>query len=176
MERKNYFKYFDPEDQLRPKLSTKKFKELKDWDFVWEILEPINIATTQRSEIGLSKKLSKGQKTLYFFWYLDAEVENGGFIQFYHNKTDHYLPSIIEGLEFLGDRNMLNLINKAEELYQQKKSLFEKATTIEAFSKLYDKIAGFSELEDKYYKLRDKTISLIEKYIRENPKEFVTLK
>lgn len=176
MERKNYFKYYNSEDQLRPGFSRKKFKELKDWDFVWEILEPINIATTQRSEIGLSKKLSKGQKTLYFFWYLDAEVDNGGFIQFYHNQTDHYLPSIIEGLEFLGDTKMLNLINKAEELYQQKKSLFQKATTMEAFSKLYEKIPEFSEFDEKYAKLHDKTISLIEKYIRENPKEFVTLK
>ena len=176
MERKNYFKYFDPTDQLRPKFSRKKFKELKAWDLAWEILEPINIATTRRSEIALSKKLSPGQKTLYFFWYLDADVENGGFVQFYYNRNDHYLPSIIEGFNFLKDKQMLNLVNKAEDLFQKNVTLFEKATTIEAFSKLYEKIKGFSELDDKYYKLRDKTVALIEKYIKENPKEFVTLK
>jgi hypothetical protein len=175
MERKNYFKYFDPTIQLRPKFSRKKLRELKDWDLAWEILEPINIATTQRSEIGLSKKLSPGQKSLYFFWYLDAEVENGGFIQFYFNKTDHYLPSIIEGLKFLKNRQMLNLINKAESLFQKNVKLFEKATTTDKFSQLYEKIKGFSELDSKYYKLREKTIVLIEKYIKENPKEFVTL-
>ncbi len=176
MERKNYFRYFDPTDQLRPKLSRKKFKDLKDWDLAWEILEPINIATTRRSEIGLSKKLSQGQKALYFFWYLDADVDNGGFIQFYYNKTDHYLPSIIEGLDFLKDKKMLTLINKADELVQQNETLFKKATTISAFSKLYDKLTEFSKLDDKYMKLRDNTITLIENYIRQNPKEFVTLK
>jgi hypothetical protein len=176
MERKNYFKYFDTAEQLRPTFSKKEFKTLTGWDFVWEILEPINIATTRRSEIGLSKKLSAGQKTLYFFWYLDAEVTNGGFIQFYFNNTDHYLPSIIEGLSFIKDKSMLGLVNEAEQIFQQKQALFKKATTIEAFSKLYDKIKEFSKLDDKYYKLRDKTIAKIEKYIRENPKEFVTLK
>ena len=100
MERKNYFKYFDERKQLRPKISRKKFNELKDWDLAWELLEPINIATTRRSEIGLSKQLSVGQKILYYFWYLDADVENGGFIQFYYNGNDHYLPSILEGLNY----------------------------------------------------------------------------
>jgi len=176
MERKNYFTYFNPSEQLRPRLSKNKFNELKDWDLAWEILEPINIATTRRSEIGLSKKLSPGQKTLYFFWYLDAEVENGGFIQFYNNGVDHYLPSIIEGLNLLKDKKMLNLITKAEELFQKNEALFKKATTIEAFSELYDKVKDFSKLDDKYAELRENTMVLLEKYIRENPKEFIILK
>ena len=71
---------------------------------------------------------------------------------------------------------MLNLVNKAEVLFQKNVKLFEKATTTEEFSQLYKKIKGFSELDSKYYKLREKTIALIEKYIKENPKEFVTLK
>jgi hypothetical protein len=175
MERKNYFKYFDPTNQLRPGFSRKKLNELKDWDLAWEILEPINVATTRRSEIGLAKKLSPGQKALYFFWYLDAEVENGGFIQFYHNKTDHYLPSIIEGLRFLKDKQMIDLIEEAEDIFQRNVKLFEKAKTIESFSKLYEKLKEFSELDTRYYKLREKTIALIENYIKENPKEFVTL-
>src|SRR5688500_2973065 len=176
MERKNYFKYFDPAEQLRPKFSKKKFNELKDWDLAWEILEPINIATTRRSEIGLSKKLSPGQKTLYFFWYLDAEVENGGFIQFYHNKYDHYLPSILEGLSLLKDKQMLSLVNKADELFQKNEVLYNRPTTIDAFSRLYEKIKDIAKLDDKYYKHRDKTMALNERYIRENPKEFVSFK
>jgi hypothetical protein len=176
MERKNYFEYFNPKEQLRPKFSKKEFDELKNWDLAWEILEPINVATTRRSEIGLSKKLSPGQKALYFFWYLDADVENGGFIQFYHNGTDHYLPSIIEGLKLLKDKQMLGLLNKAEELFQKNAALFKKATTVEAFSALYEKLKEFDKLDSRYYKLREKTIALLEAFIRENPKEFVTLK
>jgi hypothetical protein len=149
---------------------------LGDWDLAWEILEPINIGTTRRSEIGLSKRLSPGQKTLYFFWYLDAEVENGGFIQFYVNKTDHYLPSIMEGLNLVKDKPMIKLLEAAEMLYKQNENFFSRAKTVAGFSNLYKKIPAFSALDTKYYKLRDKTIKRIINYFKQYPKEFVTLR
>lgn len=176
MERKNYFKYLDPTNQLRPVFSRKKFKTLKGWDLAWEILERINIATSRRGEIGLSKRLSSGQKTLYFFWYLDAEVENGGFIQYYHNKTDHYHPSIVEGLTLIEDYPMVALVNQADELYNQNKARFDRVKTLRGFSNLYSKLKGFSDLDDKYYDLRDQTIARIEKFIRKNPRDFVKLR
>ena len=176
MDRKNYFKYFTADDQLRPELEKSLLAGLDNWDLAWEILEPINIATTKRSEIGLSKRLSAGQKTLYFFWYLDAEVENGGFIQFYFNKTDYYLPSILEGLKFIGDEEMLQLVSEAEELYQKDAKSFNRTKTTEGFSKLYAKIPEFENLDDRYYELRDKTIALIVAYFRRSPGEFVKLR
>jgi hypothetical protein len=176
MERKNYFQYFDPDNQLRPAIKKQSIVSLDDWELAWEILEPINIATTRRSEISLSKRLSVGQKALYFFWYLDAEVENGGFIQFYFNKTDYYLPSITEGLLFIKDKQMIKLLEAAESLYKKNEKVFARTKTVSGFSKLYDKIPGFSALDNKYYKLRDKTIKRIVDYFRQNPHEFVKLK
>lgn len=176
MERENYFKYFDPDNQLRPIINKRKISKLDDWELGWEILEPINIATTRRSEINLAKRLSAGQKALYFFWYLDAEIENGGFIQFYFNKTDHYFPSILEGLIFIKDKPMIKLLNDAETLFKKNEKYFIRAKTVKAFSKLYETIPGFSKLDDKYYKLRDKTIARIVEYFKENPKEFIKAK
>jgi len=176
MERKNYFNYFDIDNQLRPKISKKTIAGLDDWDLAWEILEPINIATTRRSEVGLSKRLSAGQKALYFFWYLDGEVENGGFIQFYFNKTDHYFPSIMEGLLFIQDKQMTKLLNDADTLYRKNEKVFIRTKTISGFSKLYEKIPEFSALDDQYNKLRDKTIARIVKYFKKNTKEFVRFK
>ena len=176
MERKNYFKYYNGDNQLRPKMNKKTISALDNWDLAWEILEPINIATTQRSEVGLSKRLSAGQKTLYFFWYLDAEVDNGGFIQFYFNKTDHYFPSIIEGLSFIQDKQMVRLLNDADKLFKENEKMFTRTKTVNGFSKLYEKIPAFSKLDDRYYKLRDKTIGRIMNYFRQHPKEFITVK
>jgi hypothetical protein len=172
MKRKNYFKYFDPCNQLRPKFSKKILAIADNWELAWEILEPLNIATTQRSEIGLSKRLSTGQKTLYFYWYLDVQIENGGFIQFYFNKTDHYLPSILEGMTVIKDKKMDRLLADAEQLYQVNKKTFDRTKTVTGFSKLYKKIQGFGKLDNRYYKLRDKTISLIVTYIKNHPEEF----
>jgi hypothetical protein len=152
MERKNYFQYFDPDNQLRPAIKKQSIVSLDDWELAWEILEPINIATTRR------------------------EVENGGFIQFYFNKTDYYLPSITEGLLFIKDKQMIKLLEAAESLYKKNEKVFARTKTVSGFSKLYDKIPGFSALDNKYYKLRDKTIKRIVDYFRQNPHEFVKLK
>src|SRR5689334_9870885 len=80
------YQQFDSSIHLQPAIDKTRFDTTQGWDFGWMLLEPINIATDQEnSEIELSKRLSKGQKALYFIWYLDAEVTNGGFIQFYWN-------------------------------------------------------------------------------------------
>ncbi|RZK02935.1 MAG: hypothetical protein EOO46_18225 [Flavobacterium sp.] len=74
---------FDSANHLKPDFDRKQFQELNGSDLGWELLEPINIAADdQDSEIELSKRLSPGQKALYFIWYLDGQVTNGGFIQF----------------------------------------------------------------------------------------------
>jgi hypothetical protein len=78
---------FEKENHLKPDFDKSEFEELDSWDFGWAILQPINLAADKESEKALSKRFSPGQKALYFFWYLDEEVTNGGFIQFYWNEN-----------------------------------------------------------------------------------------
>lgn len=59
-------------------------------------LEPINIAIGDENEKDLATRFSPAQKALYYVWYLDAEVTNGGFIQFYWNDYRKYIPLIID--------------------------------------------------------------------------------
>ena len=73
---------FESDNQLKPDFEKSTFDNLHSWDLGWAILRPINIAADKNQEKLLSKRLSPGQKLLYFFWYLDAEVTNGGFLQF----------------------------------------------------------------------------------------------
>ena len=73
---------YDKLNHLQPFFDRAKFDTLHRWEFGWAILEPINIAKNDEDEKILATKFSPGQKALYFIWYLDAEVTNGGFIQF----------------------------------------------------------------------------------------------
>jgi hypothetical protein len=50
---------------------------------------------------------------------LDAQVTNGGFIQFYWNGYEVYLPSIKKGLELMGFTDLLKIINKSEKEYDK---------------------------------------------------------
>ncbi len=75
--RVNLYDTFDKSHHLRPEFPKADFNTLRDWDFGWFLLEPLNIAESLEHEVELSKQFSPGQKALYFYWFLDAEVTNG---------------------------------------------------------------------------------------------------
>lgn len=167
---------FDKDNHLQPAFDKTKFDTSHGWDFGWAILEPINIAKGDEDEILLSKRFSPGQKALYFIWYLDAEVTNGGFIQFYWNDYRKYIPPILEGLKLIGDTSMLDLVNKADKEYLANKEKFDSEKRKGDWEPLYDNLKEFEAYDNIYYKTHDKTMELIEKYARQNPSEFVKLK
>ena len=158
---------------LQPLFSKARFDSLHSWDFGWAILEPINIAKNEEDEKLLSKRFTPGQKALYYFWYLDAEVTNGGFIQFYWNGYGKYLPSIMDGLKLIGDSSMLNLVIKADKEYTANRKKFNLQREKEDWSPLYNNLKKFEEYDHVYYATHDKTMDLIEKYAREHASEFV---
>jgi antitoxin component YwqK of YwqJK toxin-antitoxin module len=164
---------FNRTEHFRPELNKGEFFKLSGYDFGWFVLEPISkFVKDKEYEIERGKSLSYGQKALYYWWYLDAQVTNGGFVQFYYNGYGPYVPTIIKGLEHIGDTEMANLVKKAEKIYQKNKKLMDKAQESDLFgSDLYDRLDEMSLLDDSYYEMNEKTMSLIETYIRKNPNE-----
>ena len=117
-----------------------------------------------------------GQKALYFFWYLDAQVTNGGFIQFYWNGYRRYLPTILKGLELLEDKDLIGLITKVDKEYLSNLKTFEKHRELNDWEPLYKNLTEFEKYDSIYYSIHDNTMKKIEKYIRLHPDDFVTLK
>jgi antitoxin component YwqK of YwqJK toxin-antitoxin module len=164
---------FDKDKHFRPQLNKGDFFKLTGFDFGWFVLEPISqFVGDSDHEIERAKSLSYGQKTLYYWWYVDGQVTNGGFVQFYYNGYGPYVPTIIKSLEYIGDKKMAELIQRAENIYQKNKNLVDKAREKDLFgSDLYEQLGELSGLDSEYYKLKDKTMSKIEKYIRKKPNE-----
>ena len=128
------------------------FDFLSDYDIITAseigdnviVMSDIVFFFTEYDEIELSKRLSEGQKALYFFWYLDAQVTNGGFIQFYWNYYRRYLPPIIEGLKLIGDENLLELVVRADKKYLENKDKFDFQRIEDDWGPLYDKLKDFT--------------------------------
>lgn len=166
---------FDQSKHFRPKLNTGDFFKLTDFDFGWFVLEPISeFIRDEKGELSKGNTLSYGQKALYYWWYVDAQVTNGGFTQFYYNGYGKYVPTIIKGLKYVGDDKMAELVNRSYELYLKENKRIKDARKggLEAFSNLYKEIKDFDELDDEYYNLNEKTMKSIESYIRKNSNEF----
>jgi hypothetical protein len=166
------FNEFNSTNHLKAPLDKMSFDTLHGWDFGWAMLEPINVANVVQNESQLSKRLSPGQKALYFFWYLDAEVTNGGFIQFYWNGYEKYLSPIKAGLSLIGDKEVLKLVNESELEYRKHFGKFEKQKQLGDWGPLYNSLKTFDRLDSIYYEIHDQTMILIEKYARENPNQF----
>jgi hypothetical protein len=173
----NTYTTFDDKQHFQPDFDRAKFDSLHGWELGWEMLEPINVASDQgEAEVELSCRFSPGQKTLYFFWYLDAQVTNGGFIQFYLNGYRQYLDAILTGLELIGDTEMIRIVNDADKAYRAHKSDFDNVSTQQDVENLFEKHEStFDKLDGEYYLAHDKTMSLIEAYMRTNPEQFVRL-
>jgi len=170
---KNKFSGYDANNQLRPKISKASFFQMTGYDFCWLLLEPIDIAGSDEDEAELAKRFSPGQKALYFWWYLDAQVTNGGFIQFYYNGYDVYVPAILEGLKHIGDEQMAELVIATHKIYQDNLSVFDSARKKDLFDgDLYDRLEDLARLDSNYYTFNSQTMSVIEKYARQNPNEF----
>ena len=165
---------FDTSVHYRPKLNKGDFFRLTGFDFGWFVLEPITKFIKDREdEISKGESLSYGQKALYYWWYVDAQVTNGGFVQFYYNGFGQYMPTIIKSLEHIGDKKMVDLLQRADKIYQKNKRMIEKAREKDLFgSDLYDRLEELEEFDSEYYEIKDKTMANIEKYIRKNPNEF----
>ena len=168
-----FYNTFDKENHLQPLFDKNKFDTLHGWDFGWAVLEPISISKGNEDEKLLAKKISAGQKALYFIWYLDAEVTNGGFIQFYWNDYRKYIPPILDGLNLIGDTSMSNLVQKADIEYLAHQDKFILQRQKDDWEPLYDSLKNFDKYDSIYYATHDKTMELIEKYARQHSEEFV---
>lgn len=165
---------FDEANHFRPKLETADYHRLTGFDFGWFVLEPISdFIKDDEGELLRGKCLSYGQKALYYWWYVDGQVNNGGFTQFYYNNYGKYVPTIIKGLKHIGDEKMADLVNRSYELYLKENNKIKDArqSGLQAFSNLYKELKDFDELDNEYYELNERTMKIIEKYIRKNSNE-----
>lgn len=166
---------FDESKHFRPNLDKGEFFKLTGFDFGWYVLEPISeYIKDVKGELKKGNTLSFGQKALFYWWYVDAQVANGGFTQFYYNGYGKYVPTIIKGLNHIGDNKMAGIVNRSYEIYlrENKKIKDARIGGLQEFSNLYKEIEEFEELDDEYYDLNEKTMKIIERYVRKNPNEF----
>ena len=122
-------------------------------------------------------KLSNGQKALFSTWWLEAEVNNGGFNQFYYNSTGQYAKMAEVGFKTVGAEKFSELTLRANKIFKENKKRLEEFDdgTMESFSESY-KDNPLNNLDTEFYELYEleKIGDLRIKYIRENITEFTT--
>lgn len=127
-------------------------------------------------EYQVVTKLTKGRQAIYTTFYLEAEVCNGGFNQYFYNSTGRFAKEASQGLAKIGAVKLTNLMNQAINIYAENEQEITKEQdgTLEGFSNSYDD-NPLDELDDIFYALiKEENLSALRiNYIRNNPKEFI---
>lgn len=128
-------------------------------------------------ELAYILSLSKPQQAIYIICLLEAEVNNGGFNQYYYNSSGQFAKLAPGALKLVGATQFAALTQAANKMYEEEKHHVTKHQdgTPEGFSKSYDN-NPLDEFDDQFYKLKEPLAELQIAFIRKNKSAFVGYK
>ncbi|MGJ1225421.1 DMP19 family protein [Sphingobacterium siyangense] len=137
------------------------------------LFRKLSAAYDKEYEIVLS--WNKSRQAIYMISRLEAEVNNGGYNQFYFNSSGQFAAALPEALKLVGATKFADLTERANSTFVKEKSKITEAQdgTVEGFSKSYEN-NPLNKFDEEFYKLND--VENLQKiqvdYIRKNKKEF----
>jgi len=115
---------------------------------------------------------SKSKQAIYMVWWLEAEVNNGGYNQFYANSSGQFYKHLPEALRLIGATKFSDLTQRANNTYE-KRTQYQDGT-IEGFSKSYDD-NPLNKFDTEFYDLYNvENLQQIQvDYIKRHKSEFI---
>jgi hypothetical protein len=100
---------------------------------------------------------NKSQQAIYMIWSLEAEVNNGGFNQFYYNSSGQFYKHLPKLLSLIGAKRFSELIEKANTTFEKEnpKITQHQDGSLEGFSKSYDD-NPLNKFDEEFYELYKK--------------------
>lgn len=129
------------------------------------------------STLAALSSLSVGFRAVYSTWWVEAEVHNGGFNQYFWNSSGQFAPDAVAGFELLGAPALARLMERAIAVHEQDAARLAPLmaeNTAEAFSQSYE-ANPLEALDHEFYRLdSDTDIRQTRiRFIRANPQLFV---
>lgn len=142
---------------------------------VWHFLYPDGDGDRTAARV---KRVTAGQLAIFTTWWLDSEVCNGGFSQYYENGSGHYAAEALHGLELIGASEFSELHRQSMRIFPgsnpPKRRTERVAALYRAFGQSPDDEKGpnreskagkfLDALESRYYKLLERDGDLLRRY------------
>ncbi|NNV54108.1 DUF4375 domain-containing protein [Panacibacter sp. KCS-6] len=132
--------------------------------------------TNYEKEYETVMSWNKSRQAIYMIWALEAEVNNGGYNQFYFNSSGQFYKHLPDALRLVGATKFADLTKRANETFEKEnpKITQHQDGTLEGFSKSYDD-NPLNKYDDEFYDLyKMENLQQIQvAYIRKNKKEFI---
>ena len=132
--------------------------------------------TNYEKEYETVMSWNKSRQAIYMIWALEAEVNNGGYNQFYFNSSVQFYKHLPDALKLVGANKFADLTKLANDTFEKENSKITQHQdgTLEGFSKSYDD-NPLNQFDDEFYDLyKTENLRQIQvDYIRQNKKEFI---
>ena len=118
---------------------------------------------------------NKPRRSFYIVWWLEAEVNNGGFEQYYINSSGQYYKELPSAFASIGAVKFAALAEKANIVFEEKKDLYNKPDlSAEEFVGLYEN-SPLNDYDVEFHSLyeEENLYDLLVEYIRKNKNDFV---
>lgn len=149
-----------------------------DDSLLWVIADNLfkKILKDYKKEYQTVMTFSKPRQAIYMIWELEAEINNGGFNQYYFNSSGQFAKLTPDALRLVGAVKFSELVSKANKIFEteNKKITKNQDGTLDGFSKSYED-NPLNKFDDEFYKLY-KTENLEQlqiAFIRKHKAEFV---
>jgi hypothetical protein len=119
--------------------------------------------------------LKPGLRALYITWLVEAEVNNGGFNQFYWNSAGQFASDAPDAFAYFSAQQHAELMREANRVRAAEANAIKKYQdlgTVKAFSASYGE-SKLEPLDDRFYRLGENLSALRVAKIRANPGDFI---
>jgi len=129
-----------------------------------------------RKEYETVMSWNQSRKAVYIIWYLEAEVNNGGFNQFYENSSGQFYKHLPDALKLVGASKFADLTLRANDTYEKENHIITQHMdgTIEGFSKSYEN-NPLNKYDQEFYDLyqTENLLKIQVAYIRSHRQDFI---
>ena len=125
-------------------------------------------------EADVIRSLAPGVLAVYTTWLVDAEVNNGGFNQYFFNSSGQYAGDSLAGYELLGAEDYAAVMRAAIATFEadrERLAPYYEAQTLESFSESY-RHTDLGEIDQRYYALGDGIYHAWAVFATEHPEAF----
>ena len=118
------------------------------------------------------QKLTKPEQVFVCVWELEAEVNNGGFEQYYHNSSGDNADKNVAALQLIGANLTADLVKQANEVFGKSgmpTKRTERQQRIEELSEAQKEV--WSNLDSKFFQYPNNLTELLYDFVMKNRSE-----
>lgn len=134
-----------------------------DIDFILDELDPYFEKYFAIGKSGLEKEVQE----LIAVWFLDSEVNNGGFNQFYWNSAGEFALEALEGLETIGADKRASILEAANSEFPNGKPSENREKRQQELELIEQSFASkLDGLDSEYYACKEDVVDLLAQYLQ----------